>query len=61
MEKTINARFTYTDERDITGRKYYELWDYSKMKGSGVMKSPTCICTSYSLVCVKNRAKQMMQ
>ena len=57
MEHRINNRFSYTEEIDITGRQFYRLWDYSKMHGSGSMKSPTNVYTSYSLAWVKIKSK----
>ena len=61
MEHKINDRFSYTEEKDSTGRQFYNLWDYSKMHGSGSMKSPTNVYTSYSLAWVKTKAKSLMQ
>ena len=56
----INERFSYTEPRDIHGRKFYELWDYSKMHGFGVLYGPTCIRTSYrkaTIMAIANRTK----
>lgn len=56
MEHRINERYAYTEQRDLQGRTYYELWDYHRMHGRGTMRGPVCAATSYSLDEIKSKA-----
>ena len=56
MEHRINERYTYTEQRDLQGRTFYELWDYSRMHGRGTMRGPMCAATSYNLSEIKSKA-----
>ena len=49
MEHRINERYAYTEARDVQGRTFYELWDYSRLHGRGSLRGPTCVRTSYDL------------
>lgn len=54
-EHRINERYSYTEERDVQGRVFYDLWDNSRMHGKGSLRGPICVKTSYSLsevVCI---------
>ena len=55
-EHKITDRFSYTEEVDNNGMKFYELWDYSKMHGQGSLKSPTSVRTSYNLFVIRSTA-----
>lgn len=55
-EHKITERFSYTEEVDNNGKKFYELWDYSKMHGQGSLKSPTSVRTSYNLFVIRSTA-----
>lgn len=48
-EHRINDRYSYTEERDLQGRVFYELWDHWCMHGQGSLRGPICVNTSYNL------------
>ena len=56
MVHYINEQYAYSESKDMQGKTYYDLWDFSVLHGQGSLRGPKCVATSYNLNEILNKA-----